>query len=1336
MPVEAQQRNPQEVVPTAARAVADAVRPSDGLPSVDLPGSDGVGTDDDASVGATASAPARGALSPELSTRLDRSGSSLVEVSGADASVTAAVRQSGGSLKGGANGVYLATVPNSSLRTLGAAAGIQSVAVPMDVESARSVVPRVESGQVERGPVSGQNVAAIAPWHATGLRGAGSKVGLIALFDPATLATEISSGELPAIPAGNTTCISAAVTCPFGTVGQTWGNSLAEIIADGAPDATLYLAELGYRTDYYQVIDWMASKGVTILVNPIVWTYDGPGNGTGPSAAIVDYAVSKGIAWFNTAGELGFNYSAPGTYWRGAWSDTDNDKWLNFKGSDESLTVYCGLLLGMRWSDWGKVPTDYDLYISDYRANNRTYGTKKIASGYNQSIAGAQPVEATFGIRLCNSNAANGPVYDTNGDGYVSLYVQRTTRTPDSPVGDVIEIGAYYGFMEHSTSDGSVGIAFADSANPGMVTVGGDMYNVSSGLPGTGSGPTNDGRVKPDIATTACFRTSQETGDNYCSNGGYYGADAAAASLAGWAAVAAATLGATSPSQIALYVRDLGRWNGEPLPTPSSFMGYGLAQVPAVPPAAYPSTAYHPITPFRLIDTRPAPSGPIGVPTARRIRKGETLHMHVYSTGTALILNVAMVKPSGKGFLSVQPAGWSLPTAVSSVNADAAGQTRANTVIVPLGDANYIDIYSSVDTDIIVDQMGYFEAVGMYTAQLTSGRFVATTPHRVLDSRTCLAIVPCDGSPRAAGSWTPLTVRGLEDPVDAGRTVPNDAAGAVVSVTIDQPAANGFLSVTPGNVSVASTSNLNYQAGRSATMMAIVPINGAAAGAIKVYTSATAHVQVDLLGWFSGTVDPDDPAGLYVPVRPHRQLDTRLPAGTPAVTAGTVVQVGTASAGVPANAAAVLVNNAAVNTLGAGEVQVAADAPAQPASFRNLTSGAAGQVIAASTITATDAGSYVVTGNFGGHFLSDLFGYFTALGETPPHPLHQLSGVQRIRAISDDGDVIVSELDDTVYVLRRSTGVTQSLHFDIIEDWTRFHLDASGTLLGFTATRYTADSTSGTHAYLLDLTQPLTFTLASTYSPVGNAYRQDAVGSISDDGRYVLLSTTDGIDPADTVQSSWDTYIRDRSTDTYRWVTEFLPNGGNVLMSDDGSSLVWTTPSSATSDDLHTLDLVTGETHVVNLGVQMYYLDINPDATAAVVTAATYSSSTGKTSYHLTYVDLIGLSTTPVPLPAELLTATGRYEGDYAFKPGATLSADGSMIALSSVGFRGIFIISPAGQLIERIDRTASGLLPNSTSGGFFFTPGFEFVVFSSSSTNLLAQQVAGQYYFYFDRTI
>ena len=124
-------------------------------------------------------------------------------------------------------------------------------------------------------------------------------------------------------------------------------DALAEIVADAAPDAEFYLAELGARSDYYPVIDWMAANGVQILVNPIVWTYDGPGNGTGPSAAIVDYAVSKGIAWFNTAGEMASTGTAypsfNGTYLRTSWRDTDNDRWMDFQPSntrvvDETLT--------------------------------------------------------------------------------------------------------------------------------------------------------------------------------------------------------------------------------------------------------------------------------------------------------------------------------------------------------------------------------------------------------------------------------------------------------------------------------------------------------------------------------------------------------------------------------------------------------------------------------------------------------------------------------------------------------------------------------------------------------------------------------------------------------------------------------------------------------------------------------------------------------------------------------------------------------------------------------------------------------------------------------------
>jgi hypothetical protein len=199
-----------------------------------------------------------------------------------------------------------------------------------------------------------------------GHTGEGTKVGIIGLFDVYTLGLQRELGELPAIPADHGICITSGGPCPFGTPNETWGNALAEIVADAAPDAELYLAELGVRSDYYLVVDWMAAHGVQILVNPIVWTYDGPGNGTGPSAAIVDYAVSKGIAWFNTAGEMASTGTAypsfNGTYLRTTWRDTDNDRWMDFQPPttrvvDETLTIYCGLLLGLRWSDWGATRT-------------------------------------------------------------------------------------------------------------------------------------------------------------------------------------------------------------------------------------------------------------------------------------------------------------------------------------------------------------------------------------------------------------------------------------------------------------------------------------------------------------------------------------------------------------------------------------------------------------------------------------------------------------------------------------------------------------------------------------------------------------------------------------------------------------------------------------------------------------------------------------------------------------------------------------------------------------------------------------------------------------------
>ncbi|MEY4339873.1 MAG: hypothetical protein RLZ14_1723, partial [Actinomycetota bacterium] len=593
-----------------------------------------------------------------------------VEVVGDDAAVRAAVVRSGGSLGRGGAGEYLAHVPAGALAHLAEAHGVAQVRTPVRAAEQHVSLPRPE-----RGPTSNSAADFAQTWHQLGYTGEGSKVGIIGLFDIYTLGLQRELGELPTIPADHGICITSGGECPFGTPNQTWGNSLAEIVADAAPDADFYLAELGVRSDYYLVIDWMAAHGVQIVVNPIVWTYDGPGNGTGPSAAIVDYAVSKGIAWFNTAGE-GARVGAPygsfdGTYLRTTWRDTNNNKWMDFnppatRTVDESLTIYCGLLLGLRWSDWGATRTDFDLYAADYYSSTgKTSTTKKLVSGTNQSLAGTQPLEANTGFRPCNTDPTRGPVIDANKDGFISLFVkyEPTRSSGNSPVGDTIEVGASFGWLEYSSNEGSAGIAFADSANPGMVTVGGLPGRAADSLPGTGYGPLNDGRQKPDLVADQCQATWTDgsTSDN-CDTTGYFGADAATAMAAGFAALARPVAALTTPAQIALFTRNSGR------PAIDQFgygrrgtrTGYGAVGLHEPPPTSYPRSTYFPSsTPARLFDSRTDVHTDLST-TPTRLEPNETVHLAVGAM-TAVVLNVVVVNMASPGFLAAYPSGWAAP---------------------------------------------------------------------------------------------------------------------------------------------------------------------------------------------------------------------------------------------------------------------------------------------------------------------------------------------------------------------------------------------------------------------------------------------------------------------------------------------------------------------------------------------------------------------------------------------------------------------------------------------------------------------------------------------------
>lgn len=1002
-------------------------------------------------------------LDPALAARSAVSGSDqlvTVELLGEENSVRAAVEDAGGDVRQGGGGLYLVDLPTSALSAVAATDGVQFVQTPLTPLQRTEGAARIERGVVQSS-VSGR----IGNWHRGGETGAGVKVGIIGLFDPALLAAEIAAGELGPVPSGNTRCVTNGSACPFGTPGQTWGNSLAELVADGAPDASLLLAELGTRTDYYSTIDWFASKGVSIVVNPLIWPYDGPGNGTGISAAIVDYAVSKGIAWFNTAGELAATTDATsfnGGYWRGQWSDPDNDRFLNFSGSDEGMAVYCGYLLGLRWSDWSGGATDYDLFIADYRRSSNSYGTIKLLSGTVQGF----PLEGISGVSLCNTNAAAGPVYDTNKDGFVSLWVQRkSTSSAASAVGDTIELGVAYGWLEHANSPGSAGIAFADSSNPGMATVGGE--NAFPFMARSGWGPTNDGRIKPTFVAPLCSPTSPNPDYQWNCGDAYFGSDGSAAYAAGIAATAHGALQFPTPKALVLYMRDQA---DNPWRVPNTF-GSGTATLVEDPPPAFhkPGKFVPNSAPVRLVDTR---SG-LGVPAAGPLKADGTLVATVplnESYGyTAVVLNIAVVNGAGYGWLSAYPHGWSYPGATSILNYDA-GQNRANMIVLPIGGSRKIDVYSSSGGHVIVDFVGVMRRDadhGLGYPESGDGRFRPLAPFRLHDSAACGAATCPKYAP---GTYVDIPLAGQADPADALNRIPENATAVALSVTVDSPTANGYASVLPGGVSTVSTSNLNFDAGKSATTMVFAPLN--ATGAARVFLSVGAHVQVDVLGWFTATTNIGDPVGMFVPLTPVRALDTRQPPLSKPI-GGASVPIDLTDVGVPAESLAALLNIVSVQHQASGEVQASALAPSSPHAVRSLSYTMPSRPVAAATTSALEDGTMVLTPSTTTHLVADLTGYWR--GPDAPMPEGSVVRVTQtwdgsplnatkstVLAVSDDGGTVLFKSNATnlvqspigtgTYVWRRADDSVTEFPYRIAEvvmsgDGSTFAFNSSQQLL-------------------------------------------------------------------------------------------------------------------------------------------------------------------------------------------------------------------------------------------------------------------------------------------------
>ena len=262
-----------------------------------------------------------------------------------------------------------------------------------------------------------------------------------------------------------------------------------------------------------------------------------------------------------------------------------------------------------------------------------------------------------------------------------------------------------------------------------------------------------------------------------------------------------------------------------------------LLSIPGVAPTG---PAYVPLSPARLMDTRPgeatidmAYSGIGQRPAGSVTELVVTGRGGVDAAANAVVLNVTIVSPTGGGFATIYPCGTTQPTA-SNLNYTT-GQTIPNAVIAKIGTAGKVCLYTNAPTQFVVDVAGYFT---------NSPAYVPLSPARLMDTRPGEATIDMAYSgigQRPAGSVTELVVTGRGG-VDA-------AANAVVlNVTIVSPTGGGFATIYPCGTTQPTASNLNYTTGQTIPNAVIAKIG--TAGKVCLYTNAPTQFVVDVAGYF------------------------------------------------------------------------------------------------------------------------------------------------------------------------------------------------------------------------------------------------------------------------------------------------------------------------------------------------------------------------------------------------------------------------------------------------------------------------------------------------------
>jgi len=322
----------------------------------------------------------------------------------------------------------------------------------------------------------GVNLTGASSYHSSGYTGAGVNVAVIDVgFD--NLSSAISNDDLPnsivKVDCTGAGCVSAGFDP--GTEDYEHGTAVAEIVYDMAPGANLYLIKVEDTLDLWAAKEYSKSNGIKIINHSLIVAnsnfYDG--ECWFPNAVCsADDAYANEILWVNAAGNEATQH------FEATFTDLEPNRWHNVSGSDETINITANagdtINVYFTWDDWPTTNQDYDLYL--YNSSSTL-----VASSINSQTGTQEPIEdISYSV----------PANDTY---HLKIY------NYSAPLNHRLEVYS----LDHNLSPAVASSSLLSPADAdGAMAVGAiDYLDWATGPQEyySSRGPTNDGRIKPDI---------------------------------------------------------------------------------------------------------------------------------------------------------------------------------------------------------------------------------------------------------------------------------------------------------------------------------------------------------------------------------------------------------------------------------------------------------------------------------------------------------------------------------------------------------------------------------------------------------------------------------------------------------------------------------------------------------------------------------------------------------------------------------------------------------------------------------------------------------------------